>query len=152
MGRERINFKFLFIGDGELKEETERILKEERLDEYAIFAGSVNNVYDYINAMDVFVLPSLYEGLPVTLIEAQANGIPCLVSTNVAKESKITSLVFFKKLTDSINEWSKKIVELSAMERKDEMTSIIESGYEIQHATKSLQDKYIKLINVDGKN
>lgn len=63
-----------------------------------IFAGTVTNVYDYLQAMDVFVFPPLYEGLGIALIEAQASGLPCLISKNIPSECEVTDLIFRESL------------------------------------------------------
>lgn len=144
--KENVNVILFLIGEGSLKGNIEKEIRENKIEDKVILTGNISNVFDYYSAMDVFVLPSLFEGLPVTLIEAQANGVQCLVSTSVARESKITNLISFMDLNDKTVNWCKKIIELSKIKHIDEMNSIISAGYEIKTATKELEKKYINLV------
>lgn len=89
------NTKILMIGTGDLKEKFDVMVNEKELNEKFIFISECNDVYRYYSAMDVFLLPSLFEGLPVTAIEAQANGLPCLLSDAITKECRILDTTFF---------------------------------------------------------
>lgn len=81
------DYILLIIGSGELGKKLEEIVSGLGMRNRIMFLGRKSNVEKYLSAMDLFVLPSLYEGLPVVLSEAQANGLPCIVSSNVSKES-----------------------------------------------------------------
>lgn len=96
--RRKQNSKLILIGQGNLKEKIKQKIKELGIEEYVIFTGQINNVSDYYNAIDVFLLPSLYEGLPVVGIEAQANGILCKFSSNMTKEAKVLNTTEFISL------------------------------------------------------
>jgi glycosyltransferase involved in cell wall biosynthesis len=87
------NSVLLLVGDGELRAEIERKIQTVGLTDAVIMTGVQSNTYDYYQAMDVFVMPSHYEGLPVSLVEAQTAGLPCCVSSAVPVESAITELV-----------------------------------------------------------
>ena len=138
--------KLMLIGTGTLENKIKRIVKKEKLEGSVIFTESIGNVNEYINAFDVFILPSFIEGLPVVLIEAQAHGIQCLVSDSVPAECKITPLVTFISLKENYENWAQKAIELSKIKRKDMIDSIVNSGFEIKTATKNLEKEYIKLI------
>ena len=100
---------FLVCGDGDLMEQAKK--KAANLGLEVIFVGSISNVQDYYQAMDVFILPSLFEGLGIVLIEAQCCGLPCVASADVIpQDAKVTDLVEFVKLSDNSLEWAKKIV------------------------------------------
>ena len=101
---QRWNGKLLLIGDGELKSSIIKQAESLGIKEDVIFAGVVSNVNEYMSAMDVFLLPSLYEGLPVVGIEAQASGLTCLISDRVSSEIKLTNCVQFIGLED-IERW-----------------------------------------------
>ena len=92
------NAILLLIGDGELYDSVVEKVAKLGLSDAAIFTGAVNNVQDYMSAMDVFVLPSLFEGLPLTGVEAQVNGLPCVFSDRVTLEVKISDGTSFLPL------------------------------------------------------
>ena len=104
------NMVLLLIGDGPLKQSIEDKVRKLGIEENVKFLGLRNDVQDLYNAMDLFVLPSYYEGLPVVGVEAQANGLPMLVSTNVTPEMKKTHIVKYVNLSDGIKAWSMYIV------------------------------------------
>ena len=93
--KENKNVVLLLIGDGDLYDNIKKIVKDLGVEDSVIFTGVVNNTQDYLSAMDVFVLPSLFEGLPVTGVEAQINGLPCIFSDEVTNETKISDSVSF---------------------------------------------------------
>ena len=85
----------MFVGDGPLKQETEEKAREDKLD--VLFVGLSDVVEQWLQAMDVFVFPSLFEGLPLGLVEAQAAGLPCILSDRIASMTKIIDEVQFLK-------------------------------------------------------
>lgn len=100
---------FLVCGDGDLIEETKEKANEYGLD--IIFTGSVPNVQDYYQAMDVFILPSRFEGLGIVLIEAQCSGLPCVASDEVIpKDVEITDLVSFISLNGGTEKWAEEAI------------------------------------------
>lgn len=101
----------LLLGDGELKEKLRRKAAELGVEKSVLFMGNRSDVNVFLQAMDCFLFPSLYEGLPLSLVEAQAAGLPCIVSENVSRESKITSLVRFQSIDRGTDEWVKLILE-----------------------------------------
>ena len=142
------SYKLLLIGDGERKEEVEYIVEKKGLKEAVIFIGSVPNVNEYLNAMDLIVMPSLYEGIPLTLIEEQANGLPCIVSDGITKEVDKTGLVQFLSLNDDSQVWIdaiRKTISSKKRERAslDAIESIQSSGYDIQNQANRLKNYYL---------
>lgn len=95
--------------------------------------------------MDVFVFPSLYEGLPVTLIEAQSAGLPCIISNQVPLECKMSDLIHVKSLQESESAWVDEILKLSDYKRTDTTPLVIQSGYDIRKNAEKLQKYYLKL-------
>ena len=89
----RPNAKLLLLGDGEDRPMLEKLICELGLSGHVILTGNVNNVPDYLCAMDVFAFPSLYEGMPLSILEVQANGLPCVLSTGVPKDVYLTELI-----------------------------------------------------------
>lgn len=106
------NTKILMIGTGDLKEKFDAMVNEKQLNKKFIFISECNDVYRYYSAMDVFMLPSLFEGLPVTAVEAQANGLPCLLSDTITKECRILDTTFFLN-RENCDVWIKKLSEVN---------------------------------------
>ena len=135
----------MLVGEGELKSSIQDKVKSLGLEDYVIFTGIRSDVNELLQAMDVFLFPSLYEGLPVSIIEAQAAGLPCLISDKVPIECKKTDLVYQLNLDDSVNAWSDKVFELSHITRRDTYEEIKESGFDIVENAKWLENFYINL-------
>lgn len=134
--------KLILVGEGELKQGIEEKIKSLGLTERVVLTGSVSNVYDFLQAMDVFVFPSLYEGLPLTVIEAQAAGLPCLISDKVPIECKKTDLVEQISLENTAEIWAKKILNYSNIKRRNTSEEIAKSGYDINQEVKWLETFY----------
>ena len=136
------NSKLLLVGDGELMEQFKRQVADMELAMDVVFTGRVSNVQDYVQAMDVFVFPSFYEGLGLVGVEAQGVGIPVIASTNVPPEMKLTEDVTYLGL-DSVNDWVEKIIEVFAHPRQDNVSLIREQGYDINQTAEELRKIYI---------
>lgn len=132
--------KFVFIGDGELMQEVQSIVKEKQLEERILFAGAVDNVHEWMSAIDCLVMPSLFEGLPFVLVEAQAAGLQCVVSSNVSTESNLTGLVQFVDLEVGEKAWANKILSVCNEEREDTMQKLIDAGYSIENTAKEISN------------
>lgn len=145
--RKRISSKLILVGDGELKKDIEQKVKAYGLEDKVIFTGVISDVSEIMQAMDVFVFPSNYEGLPVTLIEAQAAGLPCLISDKIPVECKITDLVRQIPLTKSAEEWADQVIEFGKMNRKNTLLEIRNAGFDIKEGAKHLQDFYYSCAN-----
>lgn len=139
------NARLLLVGDGEGRTQIQEKAKSLGLEDKVIFTGVRNDVADLLQAMDVFVFPSLYEGVPVTMIEAQASGLPCVISDGVPKDCVITSgLVTSMKLSDMPCDWAKHIVAQSHTKRENHLREIQAAGYDIVTAAKELENFYLK--------
>ena len=126
------NSVLLLVGVGLLKEETERMVKDMGMDSCVIFAGLQTEIYKYLSCFDYFVFPSLYEGLPVALVEAQTSGVMTICSDKVSPESKLSSVLSFYPLENKANEWASYIDSLKPLSRESSVTEIINSGYSIK--------------------
>lgn len=137
------NTKLILIGIGEKEEEIKQKVKDLKLENDVIFAGFKKNVNEYMSVMDVFLMPSLYEGLPVVGVEAQAAGLPCFMSKDViTDEVKITSGVHFIPLQKSAKEWAEEILN-SNLDRKNTERELKKAGYFIDDMARSLAEYYI---------
>ena len=140
--KQKENAILLLIGDGPLLESIQDKINELKLTEQVTFLGARNDVADLYNVMDVFVLPSLYEGLPVVGVEAQANGLPFLCSDNVTKEiafSKATELISFDS---DVNDWAVKSITMGTQERVESKSGFKSAGYDIRIECKKLEARY----------
>ena len=141
------NAVLMLAGDGELIENIKEKVHTLGLDEKVIFTGNVSNVNELYQAMDLFVLPSLYEGLPVVGIEAQTAGLPCVFSNTITEEVAITENVKFLDLKKSSSEWAKEAICVlkQSVDRKNMYEEITNKGYNIKIEAKKLQEKYIEM-------
>lgn len=108
------DMKFMFIGDGPTKNEVEKEIRNLELEEYCIFVGRSNEVSQLLNSGDVLFLPSLKEGLPVTLIEAQANGLDCIVTDTVTREANVGFVTY---LPLDIEKWTNELLRIKAIDK-----------------------------------
>lgn len=135
--------KLLWAGDGSMRHEVENAIRQYGLEDCCNLLGIRNDVHRVLQAMDVFVLPSIYEGLPVVAVEAQAAGLPCILSDAVSKEICITDLCTFLPIADPAR-WAEKILNLN-LTRTDTQQEIENAGYDIEATTAWLSDFYISI-------
>lgn len=140
------NAKLLVIGDGILRNELQEKVATLRLEESVLFMGSRNDVDELLQAADVFLLPSKFEGLGIVLIEAQAAGLKTFTSEGVVpKEVRITDLLEFVSLNKSAETWAKIIVE-SEYKRLYTTEYIKRAGYDNTENAKKLGRMYVNLV------
>lgn len=131
----------ILIGQGELKQQIEKEIEELDIKNSVLCLDWQNNIEDYLQAMDVFCLPSRFEGLPISAIEAQAAGLQCYIADTVSKEVKITDIVTFLPLDEEI--WRSMLEESNtAYEREDLDKKIADKGYDIRSAANRLKELY----------
>jgi len=106
-----MRIKLLMLGTGPLMDEMKKLADRLHIYDKCIFAGNKSNAADYYQAMDYFCFPSRYEGLPGSVIEAQAAGLQCLVSDSVTHEVDVTELVSMMSINSDPKEWAKKILD-----------------------------------------
>ena len=140
----------LLIGEGPDKPKIENLVKDEKLDDKVLFLGIRNDIPDLMQCMDLLLFPSLYEGFPVTLVEAQVAKLPCLISDNITKDVQISNELSFLSLNDNIKKWANKSIELANIDRNLIKFNEKKSNYDIKNVTKKLSDIYeskLKEIN-----
>lgn len=133
----------LLVGEGSLRESIEKTIDELGLNDKVILTGIRSDVNELMQAMDVFLLPSLYEGLPVTMVEAQASGLKCIISDKVPIECKLTNNVEQIKLEESPQNWAKEILKYKKYERQNTKEEIVKANFDIKANAKYLQEFYL---------
>ena len=139
--RKHDNSILLLVGSGENYETIKKLVGLKRLNNSVKFIGNVNNVNDYMQVMDVFVLPSRFEGLPIVGVEAQAAGLPVLVSTNVSSELLLSDAVEFISL-DHKDQWIQRLLAHINCERFETSESLSKNGYNIEATAQKLKKIY----------
>lgn len=137
--------KLLLVGDGVLRDDIEKTIYELELEKNVILTGVRNDIPDLLQMMDVFVFPSIYEGLPVTVVEAQASGLPVLISDRVPLECKFTDFVEQVPLTAGEDEWVYRTICASHILRRDTFCDVKEAGFDIVDQAGNLTTWYLKL-------
>ena len=136
------NAKLLLLGDGELRRYVEDKAEKMQLQDRVIFLGARKDVADIINAFDVFVFPSTYEGLGIVLIEAQANGLYSVCSGVVPNQAILTAYVKKLSLYDDASVWAGHVLNVDSM-RNDAGDALVRAGFDIRSAAKNLQEFYL---------
>ena len=138
------NAKLLLVGDGPLRKQIETKVAALGLSDRVIFTGVRSDVADLMQAMDILVFPSKNEGLPVTLVEAQAAGLPCVISDSIPKDAVITkNLVTTLSLQDSPEKWAEHVLSRKQEARSDHSEEVKAAGFDIRETAKWLEEFYL---------
>lgn len=137
--------KLLLVGEGDLEESIHKKAMELGVYDDVIFAGLRSDIPEILSAMDVFVMPSFYEGMPNTVIEAQATGLPCVIADTITKEANITGLVQYASLNSNALEWAKNAICASKLCRKNIVEDFRSNNYDIDSVVK----RFILLMRMD---
>ena len=135
--------KLILIGDGSEKENILNQAIKLDVDKDIIWTGMVSNASYYYSMLDCFVLPSIFEGLPLAGVEAQAAGILCFFSTGITSEIKITDKTYFLELERGPEYWAKEIL-LKRCSKEDTYDLVLDAGYDIGENVGFLQKTYMK--------
>lgn len=140
------NSVLLLVGDGWKRDRIQALVNEKGLKQSVVFLGVRSDVPKLLQAMDVFVLPSIFEGVPLVLIEAQAAGLPCVISEFVPEETLLIPRLFQRfELSVPAKDWAKALVNASACTRENTLEEIRAAGYDIRYAARQLEDLYLNL-------
>ena len=142
--------KLLLIGRGSLESRIHDAAKQLKIDDSIIYLGVRDDVNSLLQAMDVFVLPSLFEGLGIVYVEAQAAGLPCFASADVVpQEVCITDLMHYISLNENPEIWAKYIVDhyVNDKNRRNTSSEIIAAGFDIESTAKELCSFYREIYN-----
>lgn len=148
--KQRKNAVLWLVGKGELEEDIKSQIAKMDLQNSVEFLGVRSDIPALLSAMDVFVFPSLFEGMPNTVIEAQTNGLPCLIADTITKQAKQTDLVHFMSLNQSAKEWAEEILQfdtIKTLENRFKATiQMRKSGYDIKDTAK----QFVSLVFKKG--
>lgn len=140
--KKRPDSRLLLLGEGSGMEPIRQKARELGIEEKVCFLGNRSNACDYYQAMDCFVFPSFYEGFPGTVLEAQAAGLPCIVSGEITREVAVTELVTFLPLSESAKAWAEQALKPTRGVRRGRLAEIEKSGYDAAIQAKVMQRFY----------
>ncbi|MBQ4153932.1 MAG: glycosyltransferase [Clostridia bacterium] len=129
-------------GNGDLEPMVRQKISDLRLEDSVVFAGIRSDIPQLLSAMDVFVMPSFYEGMPNTVIEAQATGLPCIISDTITKQANITDLVEYLPLSEPTSIWADRAIAVINDTRKETKQNFIDNKYDIEGVAK----QFVKLV------
>ena len=143
------NARLLLVGEGPLKAEIYELVEQLGIKDNVVFAGLQSDIVSYLSAMDIFMLPSHYEGFSISLLEAQANGLPCLVSDVMVDEIKLTPSVITCSLNSKLSDWENLVIKLGKVDRaegelisRENITLITQAGHDTDEQLDSLISLY----------
>lgn len=145
------SYRLVLIGDGVLRPAIEQQINSCGLASAVRLTGNIDNVDAYLNAIDVILMPSLYEGLPLTLVEQQSNGLKCVVSDTISKEADKTGNVKFISLSERAKVWAESIEKNIDTATRDirsaeSIVKITKAGYSISNEAERLREFYLNSI------
>lgn len=135
----------LLIGSGSLEDSVRNLVKDYKLENAVKFLGVRNDMYRVLQSFDVMLFPSIHEGLPVSIVEAQAAGVPCIISSNITKEVVLSPLVKQVNLEDSIDKWIDTVDSFKNAEIDQNVVTegLIKAGFDSKTAAQELQSFYL---------
>lgn len=142
-----VDFRFLWYGTGELENEIKQEVKAQNLEDVIQFMNTRNDIYNVLQAADVFLFPSVWEGLGIACVEAQAAGLPTFCSNTIPDEARVTKLSKFLPLNDT-KTWCKEIeacikkISMDDYVRPNTYNEVVQAGYDIKETVKWLEDFY----------
>lgn len=145
VAKQKDNAVLMFIGEGPLMESIRDKVSNLHLKNKVVFLGVRNDVADLYNVMDVFALPSFYEGLPVVGVEVQANGLPFLCSDKVTSEIVISDSIKLLPLNDGTGKWAEEILNTDRVSLAETLKSMKKSGFDISNEARKLEDRYVNM-------
>jgi glycosyltransferase involved in cell wall biosynthesis len=144
------NYKFVIIGVGDLDKEIVKYINDNDLNSNVVLLGFKDNINDYYQGMDLFLLPSRFEGFGIVFVEAQASGLPCVTTNNVPNLTKVTNNIVYID-SNNISIWCNKISEMIKVNknRENNYKEVIEKGFDISNTVKRLSNIYLNARNLD---
>lgn len=146
------NAVLLLVGGGELETEIKAKVEELNLTEAVKFLGVRSDIHRLMQAFDVFILPSLFEGFPVTMVEAQAAGLPCIISDQVPPQCAITKNVEIISLKKSPQQWAERLLTYQNIQKQNMYETIVKQNFDITANAKWLQQFYLEELKSRKKS
>lgn len=141
--KEKENAVLMLLGDGPLKAEIEQKAQQMGIADKVIFAGNQTPVAPFYQAFDFFLFPSRFEGLPGTVVEAQASGITCLISDAITKQVKATDLVNFMSIDETAKSWADEVIKLDKpQENKTGRYNLAETNFDVNNQVAFYKEVY----------
>lgn len=140
--KENSSARLILVGEGPLKKKMQEKAYELGLEGRIIFTGLRTDTASLYCAADIFVMPSLYEGLPLVLVEAQANGLTCLISTSIDASAKITDIVYFQSLNRSAKDWARHLSRLPLEHSRNVAGALLGSEYDMDTEISKIEKIY----------
>lgn len=134
--------RLVLVGEGEEKRKIQNKVKKLGLESAVLFTGVTHNIAQLLLAMDVFVMPSFFEGLPVAAVEAQASGLPCVFSENISRMVAISNHVEFLSLERPAEEWADLVLNISKLKRENTYDLMCERGFDISVCARQMEKIY----------
>ena len=153
--RIRSDSKLLLVGDGKRREEIKTLADNLGISDKVIFAGNHSNVNEYYKLMDILIFPSRYEGLPGTIVESEAAGLPALISSAVTRDVGVTELVRYKSLEEGCGEWAKEALDYYEQQASTEQAKrqaeairiLKDKGFDVKGQVQLLGAEYRRMVN-----
>lgn len=144
------HYVLYLMGDGVLRPQIEKMVEKYELEEKVVFTGRISNMGDMLQAMDIMVFPSRFEGLPNVVLEWQIACLPCVISDTITKECQLTDLVSYMSLEEGPAAWADKIRSIEIVDREKISESVLEqirvAGFDIKDNAKQLKQIYYELL------
>lgn len=145
--------KLILVSEGRMMDDIKKKVHEMGLQDKVSFLGFRDDVNELMQAMDVFVLPSLWEGLPFTLVEAQSAGLPCVISDVISDEAIVSNIIKKLSLKKNASFWAKEIIDFYRNTQRKDISSIVkEAGFDIITSANWLQNYYLRRYDDTVKN
>lgn len=131
------------IGDGNLKDKINNKVEKLHLEDNVKMLGARTDISELMNAMDAFILPSLHEGFPIVLVEAQATGLRCYVADNITRDCNITGNVKYLPIDVTPEVWAETISQDKDIERRDMSDIVRKKGYDIKMMAEEMEKFFL---------
>lgn len=136
----------ILIGTGELEDSVKQKANLLGISENVLFLETRNDVGAIMQAMDVFLMPSLWEGIPVTLVEAQAADLPCVISDTIDPSVKFTENIVFESLDENAEKWAETVIAQKREVRRNRAEDVVKAGYDINEVVTEIEKYFKKII------
>lgn len=138
--------KLILVGGGNHVEKVQKLVEEKGLSAAVYFLGIRNNINELLQMADVFLFPSLHEGFPGAVLEAQAAGLPCVISSSITTEVVLVDTCIQLELSLPINFWAMQVIQFRGTQRSDTYQTLLDKGYDVQSVAQKYEQFYLSVI------